>query len=68
MWNERPSVDILLQSPCKDCNKRKRPKTCEKDCKLWKAYKEEKSKLEKEKELRKEVNKLFASKFDKKRK
>lgn len=66
MWNERPSVDILLQSPCKDCNERTKPKTCEKNCKLWQEYKKKKLKLEKQKELRKEVNGLFASKYDKK--
>ena len=68
MWNERPSVDILLQSPCRNCEKRTKPKTCEKGCELWQQYKEQKSKLEKQKELRKEVDKLFASKYDKKRK
>jgi hypothetical protein len=26
--------------PCKDCNKRTRPKTCENDCPLWAEYKE----------------------------
>lgn len=67
MWTERPTIDILLQSPCRDCEKRTRPKTCEKDCELWQAYKKRKAELEKEKELKKEVEMLFASKYEKKR-
>ena len=68
MWSERPSVDILLQSPCRDCDKRTKPKTCETGCELWIAYKDKKTQLEKQKEFRKEVDKLFASKYNKKRK
>lgn len=65
MWIERPSIDILLQSPCQNCDKRTKPKTCENDCELWQQYKIKKQKLEKEKELRKEVDKLFASTYQK---
>lgn len=68
MWNERPSVDILLQSPCHNCENRTKPKTCESGCELWQEYKKNKLELEQKREFRKEVDKLFASKYKKKRK
>lgn len=34
----------MCNVPCKNCEKRAIPKTCEKDCPLWIAYKEERNK------------------------
>ena len=68
MWENRPAVDILLQSPCHNCENRTKPKTCESGCELWKQYKVKKEELEKQKEIKKEVDKLFASKYKKKKK
>lgn len=28
-----------MEAPCKNCDKRTKPKTCEKDCPLWNQYK-----------------------------
>lgn len=67
MWQNRPAIEILLQSPCHNCDKRQKPKTCEKDCELWAEYQKNKKELEKEREIRKEVNNLFASKYKNKR-
>ena len=68
MWENRPAVDILLQAPCRNCDKRKKPKTCEKECVLWQDYMEKKLRLEQDKEFNKEVVKLFVSKYERKRK
>ena len=61
----RPRVNVLLQSPCRNCEKRAKPKTCESTCILWEEYKQKKDLFQKNNEIKKEVDMLFALKFNK---
>lgn len=44
---------MKIQSPCLNCSKRAIPKTCEKNCAKWKAYRNEATKYKKIIELNK---------------
>jgi len=41
-------MSMLINSPCKECGNRQRPKHCENSCVLWQEYY---AKREKEKEI-----------------
>ena len=63
MWENRPAVEILVNSPCHNCKDRTQPKTCEKGCKKWELYKQQKKIAEEKYNINKRVDRMFYEKF-----
>ena len=50
----------MVTAPCRNCEMRKIPKTCEKDCKLWLEYKEQHSKELIELQMQRRTNRMIS--------